>query len=194
MKIYKLKSNTQQFSFFLYDHNGNANRQLSIARDSKNWAWNIPTKYDLASFELRAGDNKKKNYNFDISTASSPFIIISEKTWLELKDILEPRGILFEINTPSKRKKFYGYYPTNVIYPSALNRKYSEYTEYPNGLLIYKYVLNEDKIKDDYLFVVEESISDIFVTEKFKERVEKAGLLGFDFSEEVKIINEKDGK
>ena len=41
---------------------------------------------------------------------------------------------------------------------------------------------------------MEESISDIFVTEKFKERVEKAGLLGFDFSEEVKIINEKDRK
>lgn len=188
MKIYKLNSNTQQFSFFLYDHKGNSNRELSISRDSITWKWNYPSKYNIATFELRAGDNKKKNYNFDISTFESPFIIISEKVWLELKDILEPRGILLEINTPSKRKKFYGYYPTNVIYPSALNRKYSEYTEYPNGLLIYKYVLDKDKIKDDYLFVVEESISDIFVTEKFKERVEKAGLLGFDFSGEVEII------
>lgn len=194
MKIYKLDSNTIDYSFFMYNHNKNDKEQYSISRESRNWHWKSPILYDTVLFELRAGDNKKKNYNFDISTFETPFIIISEKTWLELKDILEPRGILFEINTPSKRKKFYGYYPTNVIYPSALNRKYSEYTEYPNGLLIYKYVLDEDKIKDDYLFVVEESISDIFVTEKFKERVEKAGLLGFDFSEEVKIINEKDGK
>ena len=188
MRIYKLNSNTQEFSFFLYDHKRNSNRELSISRESRNWHWKSPILYDTILFELRAGDNNKKNYNFDISTASSPFIIISEKAWLELKDILEPRGVLLEINTQSKRKKFYGYYPTNVINPSALNREYSEYAEYPNGLLIYKYVLDEDKIKDDYLFVVEESISDIFVTEKFKERVEKAGLLGFDFSEEVEVI------
>lgn len=187
MKIYKLISNIKEFSFFLYDHKGNSNRELSISRDSITWKWNYPSKYNIATFELRAGDNKKKNYNFDISTFESPFIIISEKAWLDLKDILEPRGVLLEINTQSKRKKFYGYYPTNSITIKSLNKELSTFTEYPNGIIVRDLVLNEKYLSDDYLFSIENT-SLILVTEKFKERVEKAGLLGFDFSEENNVV------
>lgn len=187
MRIYKLNSNTQEFSFFLYDHKGNSNRELSISRDSINWKWSYPSKYNIATFELRAGDNRKKNYNFDISTFESPFIIISEKAWLELKDILEPRGVLLEINTQSKRRKFYGYYPTNSITAKSLNKDLSNFTEYPNGIIVRDIVLDKKYLSDDYLFSIENT-SLILVTKKFKERVEKAGLLGFDFSEEVEVI------
>jgi len=58
----------------------------------------------------------------------------------------------------------------------------SVYKKYPLGLKIDKPVLIAANISDDYIFTIEEDISRIFVTENFKQRVEEAGLLGFDFS------------
>ena len=40
-------------------------------------------------------------------------------------------------------------------------------------------------ITDVYLFSVEEDMRRVFVTDKFKQRVEDANLLGFDFSFEI---------
>jgi len=71
----------------------------------------------------------------------------------------------------------------------ALNKELSDYTEYSNGLLVREPVLNKSSITDDFIFTIQESISHTFVTEKFKERVEQAGLKGFDFSDEVKVVN-----
>ncbi|WP_394393655.1 hypothetical protein [Shewanella woodyi] len=61
------------------------------------------------------------------------------------------------------------------------------YKEYSNGLLIRKCVLTEREISDEFLFSIEEDISSVFVTEKFKKRVNDAELLGFDFSCEVEL-------
>ena len=49
--------------------------------------------------------------------------------------------------------------------------------------MIDKIVLIKEKIYDDYLFTIEESISRVFVTDKFKKLVEENGLVGFEFSE-----------
>ena len=51
--------------------------------------------------------------------------------------------------------------------------------------MIDKPVLIINNITDEYLFSIEEDISRIFVTDKFKQCVEEAGLLGFDFSIEI---------
>ena len=67
----------------------------------------------------------------------------------------------------------------------CFDRDNSIYKDYPNGLMIRKCVLKRSKIKDNYLFCIEEDISSVYVTEKFKKRVEDSGLLGFDFSSEV---------
>ena len=53
--------------------------------------------------------------------------------------------------------------------------------------MIEKTFLIAKNITDDYLFSIEESISRVFVTDKFKQRVEDANLLGFDFSTEIAI-------
>nr|NBL93634.1 hypothetical protein [Proteus sp. G2675] len=86
----------------------------------------------------------------------------------------------------SKRKKFVGYYPTNSL-SGCFDRTNSIYREYPNGLMIEKPVLIKNNITDEYLFTIDEDISRIFVTDKFKQRVEDAGLMAFDFSVEIEL-------
>lgn len=53
--------------------------------------------------------------------------------------------------------------------------------------MIEKPVLIRDNITDEYLFTIDEDISRIFVTDKFKQRVEDAGLTAFDFSVEIEL-------
>ena len=53
--------------------------------------------------------------------------------------------------------------------------------------MIRKIFLIAQNITDEYLFSIEEDISFVFVTDKFKQRVEDANLLGFDFSVETSI-------
>lgn len=114
----------------------------------------------------------------------NPFFVISEQALDKLGDILKLRGEILSVVTESKKKKFFGYYPTNSL-EGCFDKKLSIYREYPNGLMIEKPVLIAKNITDEYLFSIEEDISRVFVTDKFKQRVEEAGLLGFDFSIEV---------
>lgn len=185
MRIYILQSDFKNNSFFLQDKTNDD----GIKGISMDWKWNKPLNYKTTNFKIHAGDNGKKNYKNDISSATSPFYIISESTWNALKDILENRGVLLDIITESKQKRFYGYYTTNMLPTGALNKELSDYTEYSNGILVREPVLNKSSINDDFIFTIQESISHTFVTEKFKERVEQAGLKGFDFSDGVKVVN-----
>ena len=54
--------------------------------------------------------------------------------------------------------------------------------------MIRKPFLIAQNITDDYLFSIEEDMRRILVTDKFKQRVEDANLLGFDFSIEISTL------
>ncbi|WP_279156237.1 hypothetical protein [Obesumbacterium proteus] len=101
-----------------------------------------------------------------------------------MEDILSPRGQIFPVISESKKKKFFGYYPTNPL-SGCFDKEKSKYREAERGLIVERPVLIAENISDEYLFSVEEDISRVFVTDKFKQRVEKAGLLAFDFSWEI---------
>lgn len=75
-----------------------------------------------------------------------------------------------------------------IHFQDVLTEKNSVYREYPNGLMIEKPVLIKNNITDEYLFTIDEYISRIFVTDKFKQRVEDAGLTAFDFSVEIELL------
>lgn len=187
--IYILESDYQHFSYFLPVKN---NMEISIRRKSLHWNWNKPFDYEPVAFQLQKSGTNTKNFNFDISAYSSPFFIISEKTWNILYDILEPRGIKLEIITESKRKKFFAYYPLNVVHENILDLNLSEYSEaanphYLNQKIIRKPVLKNNLISKDYIFSIKESPSLTFVDENFKKRVEEAELKGFDFSHSVQL-------
>jgi len=186
--IYILQSDYEN-SFFIKDYSKNKNNSI----EPMDWLWQKPKQYTPLYFKRRVGDKDKKNYKSDISTTTNPLIIISENTWHSLKDILEPRGVLLDIITESKRKKFFGYYPKNSVTYGSLDLELSDYSDYskdsfyPSGKMVRKAVLKESKIDRDYIFSIAESPMKIFVDGKFKKRVEEAGLICFDFSYEIEL-------
>ena len=183
MNIYILKSDVTNFCSFI-QRLGEEESIMGISRDMR---WKpFGEKYNKISLDLRSNDKGRKNYDFDFSGALNPFLVISDKCLDEIGEILTLRGELLPVITKSKRKQFFGYYPTNSL-SGCFDKDKSEYQEYPNGLLIKKVVLFEEKISEDYLFSIEEDISKIFVTEKFKKLVEMTGLKGFDFSIKIEL-------
>ena len=142
--------------------------------------------YQPIKLELRRNELGKKNYQFDFSGALNPFLVFSESALTALADILEPRGQLLPVITESKRKQFFGYYPTNPL-SGCFDKEKSVYDEWPNGFVVDKPFLIAQNITDEYLFSVEEDMRRVFVTDKFKQRVEDANLLGFNFSVETSI-------
>lgn len=181
-KIYRLRSDVTNFCSFIEIY---PEGQESIIGRSMDQLWQPFEQINTSiTLKLRKNEEGKKNYQFDISGSLSPFFVISEKALDILEDIILPRGQIFPVASDSKKKKFFGYYPTNSL-SNCFNYELSDYTKYPNGLMIYKPVLISKNISDEYLFSIEEGINWVFVTDKFKQRVEEAGLLAFDFSLEI---------
>ena len=183
-KIYLLKTTLSDTCFFIQDY---PEGEVGIMRRAMAQRWKpFGNDYQPIKLELRRNELGKKNYQFDFSGFLNPFLVFSESALTALADILEPRGQLLPVITESKRKQFFGYYPTNPL-SGCFDKEKSVYEECPNGLMIRKLFLIAKNITDEYLFSIEEDISFVFVTDKFKQRVEDANLLGFDFSTEISI-------
>lgn len=181
-KIYLLRSDTKNYSSFIQDYPEGEESIMGRVRDI---FWKpFENKYTPITLSLNKSDSGKKNYSFDFSGSLRPFFVISEVALDKLSDVLKPRGEILPVITESKKKNFFGYYPTNPL-PMCFDKEKSVYREYPNGLMIENPVLITDNITDEYIFSIEEDISRVFVTDSFKRRVEEAGLLGFDFSVEI---------
>lgn len=185
INLYSLIANTKEYSSFIQiNYNHHSNTIAYKAMHEQQWKAFNKENFISPEFELSKSDSGKKNYQFDISSSASPFYILSEKAIEALKDILEPRGQFLPINTASKKKKFVGYYPTNVI-RNALDIEKSGMKDYNYEVLGIKknnLVFKEGTTLDDYLFSLSEDRRYVFVTEKFRQRVEEAGLKGFDFN------------
>ncbi|EEI47597.1 TPA: hypothetical protein ACSEXO_003548 [Proteus mirabilis] len=182
--VYYLKSDMVNYCSFIQNY---PDGEESIMGRSRDQGWRrFGNDYTEISLELRSNDFGKKNYQFDFSSALSPFFVFSESGANHLFDILNPRGQFLGVRTASKRKKFIGYYPTNVL-SECVDKEKSIYTEYPKGFMFEKLILVKNNITDEYLFSINENISGVFVTDKFRKLVEKIGLLGFDFSKEIEL-------
>lgn len=178
-KIYILAASYGENCCFIEDY---PEGEESIMGISMEWKWLPVTNYKPICLELLKSETGKRNYKFDFSDMLNPFLVFSKNAINVLKPILDVRGQYLEVITDSKRKKYIGYYPTNPL-KGVLDLEKSVYKRFPKGLLIRKPVLYKEKISDEYLFTLEEDISRIFVTEKFKNLVEENGLVGFKFSE-----------
>ena len=185
-KVYQLKSDLENYSFFLEKYNNVDNMFLD-----KYWEWkeiDLNT-YEPVKYELCSAGNGGKNYKFDIARTNG-LIIFSERAINVLKDILEQTGQIVPIITESKRKKFFGFYANKNIYDdSIINFEKSDYAQYEKGKVFRKIVLNNKYPKDDYIFTLSFYAMGAFVTEKFQELVEKHDLQGFEFNQytEVKV-------
>lgn len=179
-KIYELSGSYGDNCIFIEDYSPPKESIMSLAIDQE---WKPFKSYIPVKLELYKSDTGKKNYKFDFSAFLNPFLIFSENSLIFLEKILSKRGQFLEVHILSKRKKFIGYYPTNCFKSGILDLEKSIYEKHSNGLLIRKVVLKRNKIPDDYLFTIEEDISRVFVTDKFKQLIEKNHLIGFEFSE-----------
>ncbi|EKB5677211.1 hypothetical protein OPB01_002548 [Salmonella enterica] len=181
LTLFKLHSNSKDYSSFIQT---NWNRfyetiQYKAMHEQKWKPFNIDD-FVIPEFELDSSDTGKKNFQHDISATSKPFIVLSENAVEALKDIIEPRGQFLPIITPSKRKKFVGYYPTNAIY-GLVDLEKSGNHDLDRPFTTKNLIFRKEVMFDEYLFCIGESRSCVLITEKFKQRVEEAGLKGFDF-------------
>ncbi|MCG8710960.1 hypothetical protein JHU04_004282 [Brenneria sp. 4F2] len=184
IKIYLLRSTSRTTCSFIQDY---PDGERSIIGRSMMRRWRpFINEYNAIQLTLRKDDAGKKNYRFDFSSALNPFFIISESALNKLSDIFEPRGQILPVLTESKKKRFFGYYPVNPL-SGCLDMDKSKYRVAEHGLIIEAPILIAASLTDEYLFTIEEDISRVFVTDKFKRRVEDAGLLGFDFSVKIPI-------
>ena len=185
LKVYKIQNVMIDYSFFIENNNKGYMYFIQYkAMHNQSWEKFDLTKYEIPRFELCSSDTGKKNYKFDVSSASAPFYIFSEKAVESLKDILEPRGQFLPIITPSKRKRYLGYYPTNPLENMIdLEKSNISEEELENfGIREIKNIhIKSGAIIDEYIICFSESRGCVLITEKFKKRVEEAGLEGFDF-------------
>lgn len=185
IKLYALRGLTRDYSSFCQT-NYESLDELILRKviEEKYWKGFDLNNFNIPEFYLCSSDSGKKNYQFDISSSSCPFFIFSENAIEKLAYILKPRGQLLPIITSSKRKKYMGFYPTNPLVNMIDVKKSGmddDYLETFGIKEINNLYLKEEAELDDYIICFSEDRAKVFVTEKFRNEVEKAGLKGFDF-------------
>jgi len=194
LKVYQLQNLMTDYSFFLEENCDSLDDPISIKAIRQKWMPFDLERFTPPEFSLERSDTGKKNYKFDISSATAPFFIFSEKAMESMIDILQPRGQMLPIITPSKKKKYIGYYPTNPLVDGVDLEKSKQMDKDPVknfGITdISQLYIKKGVVLDEYIICPELGKSCVLVTDKFRERVEKAELLGFDFtfSYEIKLL------
>ena len=184
----KIRSNTKDYASFLQKNYTTYYESIKYkALHEQKWQPFDIEKYIIPEFELARSDTDKRNFQFDFSSHPSPFYIFSENAVEALKDILETRGQFIPVITPSKRKKFVGYYPTNKIKGLVYLEKSGNY-DLDRPFFTDNLFFKKEVVFDEYLFCIAESKNCVLITEKFKQRVVEAGLKGFDFFHSERIV------
>lgn len=186
MRIYELQENLEEYSGF-YE----VFETLDETFFNKYCYWKEIDLYKYQPVKFRLFRNYKglKNFKKDIALKSG-LMILSQKALEVFKPFIENKGQIIQIETDSKRKKFFGFYPNNCGYSlEIVNLKKTDWIQAEKGKMFYKFVFNNKYPKEDYLFTLNEALITIFVTEKFKDLVEKNDLKGLDFSKEVQIFD-----
>ena len=177
--IYRLMSDAGSYSSFIQDYD--PKQEESIMARAVRQRWQPFSDYQPIKLKLRSSDSGEKNYKFDVSSALYPFYVFSEGALAALGNFISDQGQILPVTTDSKRKKFFGFYPTRTA-SGCLDMERSKYRKYENGLMVEKPVLIHGNLPDDPLFTIGEDRR-VFVTSDFKKIVEDNGLLGFDFSD-----------
>lgn len=145
--------------------------------------WKIPT---LTQY-ISTGDKKSSRIISDCVSSASVHLI-SQKAVSSLKDIWDKHATLYPVLLDDKPNELYHMVVVHTVI-DCIDRKLSigtihDWTEKGQmGLFdgITEWVMREEEIGDNYLFVLPDSPTAIYVTEPFKQKVLDAGLTGFGF-------------
>lgn len=168
-KIYLIRQDFST-SYFLCNEI-NSNKYNGVDLDEK-----IENNYLLTH---HSEHNVNLNYKFDLSELSN-FLVFSENAVTALSSIIENDGKVFPVTTGSKRKNFFGFYPSNAILNSTefIDPVLSEFNDDFYSIAYF----NSNILKQNHdIFVVNGIRNSFFVSERFKKIVEDNGLLGFKF-------------
>jgi hypothetical protein len=125
-------------------------------------------------------DNKGLRKNTDICVISaSSIIILSKNAVHSIGCIIESSGQFLPVNFPWKN--YCAFHVTRVISNAVIWEK-SEYRQADYGKILYHPVLKKEVVSDENLFMLEEDVSTIFVSQKLKDTCESNQLKGLDFS------------
>ncbi|NQD57604.1 hypothetical protein HP546_19915 [Pseudomonas sp. CM25] len=125
-------------------------------------------------------DDKRKKDGADVFTFFKPVLILTSKARELLKSIA-PESFL-DIHVRSPNPDHLGVV-VDAKLVGAFNRELSEFDEYPNGLVVYKLVLNRLVVQGYDVFRVDENPLSIYVSDRFLEAAEGVDLKGLDFKE-----------
>lgn len=182
MKFYKLSSD-DSFQDLVFDDD--PEEQLaweetyySLLRNC--FSKNIPP--DFPGFLIVPnGDNKRKKKKADVYLLSACSVLVVSLKSRESADLAWKQYGQFVDLLKFPWGGYSAFHVTTVISNAVIWEK-SKYREADYGRILYQPTLDVRAVNGAEIFMLEESVSDIYVSESFRSHYELMGLTGLDFS------------
>lgn len=148
--------------------------------------WKIPT---LTQY-IGNGDKKSSRIIADC-VSSAAINLISQKAADSLKEFWDRHATLYPVILDDKPNEYYYMVVVHTVI-DCLDREQSVGTKALEGTerenkgyfdIIIEWIMREEEIGDNDLFVLPDDLSNIYTSEKFKQKVIAAGVTGFGFCE-----------
>ena len=136
---------------------------------------------DYDPVKLTWGTSRRKKTS-DVHTMLSPFLVFSERAFDALAPLLDGSGEILQVEAPIKG--MLGFHVTRVI-ENAVDMDASKFKVYPQATVFNRIYLLGSRIAGVDIFRLKESPATVFVSERFREFVERNKLKGFDFGEVI---------
>lgn len=109
--------------------------------------------------------------------------VFSKRAVEVLRDLLMPNGEILPLTFEGRQDMYFAFNTITVI--NALDEYHSEVTRFSDGKIMWinKYQFFSDKLKSAAIFKIPQSVrSLVYVKDKFVNKVNEAGLTGFNFA------------
>jgi hypothetical protein len=116
--------------------------------------------------------------------SANSIIVLSKNAMKSIGEIIKPFGQFLAINF--SWEDYYAFHVIRVISDAVIWEK-STYREAAYGRILYHPTLKKESILLEDIFMIEESIVDIYFSQKLKKKCELDGLKGLDFSLEPPV-------
>jgi hypothetical protein len=130
---------------------------------------------------LNEGDEDRPASDFPWTS----FPTFSKRAVEALRDLLEPNGEILPLIC--EFGDYYAFNTTTVV--DALDEEHSELKRFKDGgiMRILRYEFYPEKLQGLSIFKLSQLPGGDYVTDTFVQRVQEAGLVGFDFSEAQRV-------
>ncbi|BAP42592.1 putative uncharacterized protein [Pseudomonas sp. StFLB209] len=140
---------------------------------------------ELTPLAIVLNPDEKKKKTADISLlGSNSLLVLSAKAHACLKDKLQPCGQFAPL--ASADECFIGFHVTRVLQDAVIWAA-SDYREQDAKKILYTPTLKQSSVEGNYVFMLQESQTRIYVSSTFFEDCERHGLTGIDWAQSKHI-------